>query len=352
MTALEAAEAVLRDASGPLTAKQITEQALSRGLWETRGKTPEQTMASLLAVDIRDRAAESRFRRAAPGQFELNPDRGIPVGRGAPSSATSRPRQPRSRAQARMSFLDAAEDVLRRSPGQAPMHYRQITEQALAEGLIASAGRTPDATMRAQIGVENRRREARGDRPRFNEAGRGLIGLSEWQQAGVLREIERHNEERRAELLERVKAGSARGFEQLIAELLSAQGFEIVSVTPFGGDQGVDVRAEQMVGGMVRTKVAVQAKKWGANVQAPTVRELRGSLSPHERGVIVTTSDFGRGARNEAERPDAVPIALINGQELISLMIENELGVRRSAHDVVELAGSLPGDDGRIDADD
>ena len=70
-----------------------------------------------------------------------------------------------------MSFLDAAVDVLRRSPGQAPMHYREITEKALAEGVIESAGRTPDATLRAQIGVDNRRREGRGDRPRFLELG-------------------------------------------------------------------------------------------------------------------------------------------------------------------------------------
>ena len=243
-----------------------------------------------------------------------------------------------------MSFLDAAEDILRRSPDHALRHYREITEQARAEGLIASAGQTPDATMRAQIGVENRRREARGDRPRFVEAGRGLIGLSEWQQEGILREIEHHNETRRGELLERVKSGTARGFEQLIAELMSAQGYEIVSVTPYGGDQGVDVRAEQMVGGMVRTKVAVQAKKWQGNVQAPTVRQLRGSLSPHERGVIITTSGFSSGAREEAQRADAAPIALVNGDELISLMVENQLGLRRSTHDVIELAHELPGE--------
>jgi restriction system protein len=224
------------------------------------------------------------------------------------------------------------------------MHYRAITEQSLAEGLIASAGRTPDATLRAQIGVENRRREARGDRPRFLELGRGLIGLSEWQGEGILREIERHNDGRRTELLDRVKAMDPRAFEQLIAELVSALGFEILSITPYGGDGGVDVRAELVAGGVMRVRVAIQVKRWANNVRTPTVRELRGSLGAHERGMIVTTSGFSAGAREEAQRSDAQPVALMSGEELVALMVETELGVDRSAHDVIELAEALPGE--------
>jgi restriction system protein len=347
VSALDAAEAVLRDADEPLNVKQITERALQRGLWQSTAQAPHQTMASRLAVNILDEGAASRFRRAGRGLFELNPDRAEAAGPEPAEQPARRPRPHRAatpRAAGRLSFLDAAEDVLRRSPGQQPMHYREITEQSLAEGLIESAGQTPDATLRAQIGVENRRREARGDRPRFLELGRGLIGLSEWQQEGILRDIERHNEQRRAELLDRVRAMDPRAFEQLIAELLSALGFEIISITPYGGDGGVDVRAELVTGGVMRVRVAIQVKRWANNVRTPTVRELRGSLGAHERGMIVTTSSFSAGAREEAERQDAQPISLMSGEELVALMVETKLGVRRSAHDVIELADELPGE--------
>jgi restriction system protein len=348
VTVLDAAAEVLRTAAEPQTARQITEAALAAGLWETNGRTPEQTMAARLAVDIRDRGAGSRFRRAARGRFELNPDYEAPA---PPAGEQPRPEHlrpaqgaPPVRGEIRMSFLNAAEDVLRRSADRQPMHYRAITEQALAEGLIASAGRTPDATMRAQIGVENRKREARGERPRFVEHGRGLIGLSEWQHEGVLLEIERHNAQRRADLLTRLREMDPRAFEQLVAELLGELGFEILSITPYGNDGGVDVRAELVVGEVVRTRMAIQAKRWANNVRSPTVREVRGSLGAHERGMIITTSDFSPGARDEARRADAQPVALMGGKELVSLLVEKQLGVRRLAHDVLELQDRLPGE--------
>jgi restriction system protein len=242
-----------------------------------------------------------------------------------------------------MSFLDAAEDVLRRSADEAPMHYRQITEQALSEGLIESAGLTPDATLRAQIGVENRRREARGDRPRFVEHGRGVIGLSEWDQESVLREIERHNEQRRAELLQRVKDGSARDFEQLVSELLSAQGFEIEAVTPYSNGKGVDVRARRWWAGSSRPRspcrpsagtATTSERRLCASCAAASARTSAGSSSPLATSAPVP------------ERKPSAPTrrrSLVNGQEMVSQMVEHGIGVRRSAHDVIELAETLPG---------
>jgi hypothetical protein len=128
-------------------------------------------MTAQLAVDIRNRGPASRFIRPTPGHYALSPSYVPPQTQAQPEAETAeaavRRRDPQRVAQRRMSFLDAAEDVLRRSPEHAPMHYRAITRQALEEGLVSSAGATPEATMRAQIGVENRRRESRGQRPRF-----------------------------------------------------------------------------------------------------------------------------------------------------------------------------------------
>jgi hypothetical protein len=48
MTFVQAAEKVLRETSKPLTAREITERALRRGLLSTRGKTPVATMTAAL----------------------------------------------------------------------------------------------------------------------------------------------------------------------------------------------------------------------------------------------------------------------------------------------------------------
>jgi hypothetical protein len=48
MSYLEAAAKILRSAKRPLSAREITEMAIHRGLIETHGKTPAQTMSAAL----------------------------------------------------------------------------------------------------------------------------------------------------------------------------------------------------------------------------------------------------------------------------------------------------------------
>jgi restriction system protein len=73
-------------------------------------------------------------------------------------------------------------------------------------------------------------------------------------------------------------------------------------------------------------------------VQAPTVQQVRGSLGTHDQGLIITTSDFSVRARAEAERPNADPVALMNGEQLVALLVEHSIGVRRASHDILTLA--------------
>jgi hypothetical protein len=53
MTYYEAALDVLRSAQHPLTTREITDQAIERGLISPRGKTPRTAMASRLYVRVR-----------------------------------------------------------------------------------------------------------------------------------------------------------------------------------------------------------------------------------------------------------------------------------------------------------
>lgn len=58
----------------------------------------------------------------------------------------------------------------------------------------------------------------------------------------------------------------------------------------------------------------------------------------HDQGLVITTGAFSVGARREAERPNATPVALMDGEELVSLLIEYGMGVRKAPLHLLELA--------------
>lgn len=236
-----------------------------------------------------------------------------------------------------MTFADAAERILGRSDERQPVHYRTLTERALELGLISTSGQTPAATMYAQILTEIRRHQEGGKSPRFVRHGRGMVGLTSWLPVGVAQRIEEQNREVRKALLERARQGSPAAFENLVGELLVAIGFEDVQLTQQSRDSGIDVQGTLVVGGAVRIRMAVQAKRWENNVQRPVVQQVRGSLGAHEQALIITTSGFSVGAKNEAQRADATPVALVGGEQLVNLLCEHEIGVRRTSYDLLTL---------------
>ena len=73
-------------------------------------------------------------------------------------------------------LADIAEQVLR-DAGGGPLHYREITRRAIDAGSISPSGETPWASVNAAMGVDNRRREARGELARFIAAGSGYYRL-------------------------------------------------------------------------------------------------------------------------------------------------------------------------------
>ncbi|MEM6284815.1 MAG: restriction endonuclease [Chloroflexota bacterium] len=154
---------------------------------------------------------------------------------------------------------------------------------------------------------------------------------------GLAGDVYSVNNKARSELLDQLKKFDPDDFEKLISVLLVELGFEEVETTDYHHDGGIDVRGTLVVADSIRIKMAVQVKRWSQNVQSQTVQQVRGSLSSHEQGLVITTSDFSSGARREAEREDAVPIGLINGKQLISLMFQHEVGVDRVPHEVFKV---------------
>lgn len=239
--------------------------------------------------------------------------------------------------QKHFSFTDAAEKVLQKYANKKPMHYKDIIRKALEKKWIITEGLTPETTLAAVIGSENRRKIARGEEPRFYIYGGGYYGLTAWQPKGIERQIEQNNKKVKEELLKKIKLISPEDFEKLIGEFFSKLGFDNVKVTSYRGDGGIDVLGELVVGDAIRTKMVIQVKRWKHNVQATTVRELRGSLTQHQQGLVITTSDFSRGAVEEAKDPEKAPIALMNGKQLVELMVEYGVGIIKKDLNLISL---------------
>lgn len=72
-----------------------------------------------------------------------------------------------------MTALEAALKVLQDKGG--PLHYREITKRILAGKLWKCAGKTPEATINAQLAVNINKN---GKASIFRRAGRGIFALN------------------------------------------------------------------------------------------------------------------------------------------------------------------------------
>ena len=117
-------------------------------------------------------------------------------------------------------------------------------------------------------------------------------------------------------------------FERLVGEFLKAKGFSNVNVTQRSGDGGIDGDCELP---FINVRVAFQAKQYEKeNVGISPVQRLNGSLgSTYDRGVFITTSSFTMPAKGWIEEEEA-PITLVDGQDMVTEMMEMELGVNRA----------------------
>ena len=167
----------------------LARRMLQQQLWMAQGKTPDQTVSAGITTHIRKYGSSSPFQRTAAGVYALRrwglpeylstkpPKDRTATSTALSPSSNSNLSQPMTARQT-LSFTDAAEYVLEHFGNRMPMHYRDITEKALEEGVLRTAGQTPEATLSSQIGSEITRQEQRGEEPRFVRPGKGKVSLS------------------------------------------------------------------------------------------------------------------------------------------------------------------------------
>lgn len=126
-------------------------------------------------------------------------------------------------------------------------------------------------------------------------------------------------------------------FESLIKFLLEEMGYHDVEVTSPTNDKGVDVVANVELG-ISSVREVVQAKRYRGNINRQVLDQLRGSLHRFDavRGTIISTGGFSKGTLEAAFERGAAPITLIDGEKLLDLLIQHEIGVSKQEVDYLE----------------
>ncbi len=184
MSFIKAAYQILKKTEKPLSAKKITEIAVKDGLIETKGKTPIATMSAIIYMDIKKKGDNSLFTKSGKGQFGLK--------------EWTEKREPNFRAG---SFKDAAYKVLKSK--NKPLNVQKITANAMKEGLLVSDGKTPEASMGAQLYTDIKRL---GDESYFVQLGKNRFGLREWGLDVIKGEIEQEEKEKETPALPRKRS--------------------------------------------------------------------------------------------------------------------------------------------------
>lgn len=120
-------------------------------------------------------------------------------------------------------------------------------------------------------------------------------------------------------------------FEEFLKPFLEKLGLDEVKVTKRSNDGGIDLDGVRY--GVIDTngdsvKYKVQAKRFKPNssISVDIVDRHRGIMKNGERGIIITTSKFSEPAIKSAASEMERPILLIDGESLIDICIENNIG--------------------------
>lgn len=155
---------------------------------------------------------------------------------------------------------------------------------------------------------------------------------------GILKSIRQYNNTQIQSLRNRLGQMSPYRFEELICNLLKAMEYTEVTVTKRSGDKGVDVIASHRFG-ITQIREVVQVKRYQGSIHRPVIDQLRGALPYHQAtsGTIITLGSFAISCIEAARHPGAFPITLIDGDNLIDLLIEHRVGIQSHDYSMLEI---------------
>ena len=145
------------------------------------------------------------------------------------------------------------------------------------------------------------------------------------------------------DLLDALKSIDPKKFEQVVVDLMVAMDYGVGQTTRYVGDGGIDGIIDEDELGL--SKIYLQAKRYSeGKVQEKEMRDFVGALGdkPVSKAVFITTSAFSDKAIALARNAKHHIVRLIDGQELIELMIKHNLGVQlKKGYEVKEINTSF-----------
>ena len=138
-----------------------------------------------------------------------------------------------------------------------------------------------------------------------------------------------HLEQIGIEILDELKKADSKYFVKVTMDLLTKMGYggfpDGMKLTDGPGDRGIDGYIFLDPFGI--EKVKIQAKRYAERVvEDSEVRNFAGSKNDIEKGVFITTSRFSKATRSSKDY-EGKKIKLIDGEELVKLLIKYEVGV-------------------------
>lgn len=137
-----------------------------------------------------------------------------------------------------------------------------------------------------------------------------------------------------SELMDEVMKLDPGEFESLVVKLLLQMGYgsgidDAGVVTKQSGDGGIDgIIKEDQLG---FSSIYIQAKQWAPDrkVDRPEVQKFAGALQGEKatKGLFITTASFSNGAKTYADNLHGSTIVLVDGNQMMHLMIKYNLGV-------------------------
>ena len=101
-----------------------------------------------------------------------------------------------------------------------------------------------------------------------------------------------------------------------------------MTITGRSGDGGIDGIGILQVNPLVSFKVLFQCKRYAGSVTPSQVRDFRGAMMGRaDKGIIITTGSFTSDAK-EAVRDGVPPIELVDGEKLMNMLEQPELGLK------------------------
>ena len=205
----------------------------------------------------------------------------------------------------------------------------RITDRGLA--LLAEKPERVDAKLLDRYGEFRAFRGRRRDSAETGASEQEAIAVAETPEDSLASAYGKLRKSLESELLEQIKSSSPAFFENLVIDLLVRMGYggsrqDAGQAVGRSGDGGIDgIIKEDKLG---LDLIYVQAKRWEAVIGRPEIQKFAGALQGQRanKGVFITTSSFTREAVEYVSVINT-KIILIDGDQLMSLLVDNNVGV-------------------------